>query len=166
MSIGLSVQEKKRKIDFKDCRHGGHLEFLIEQFQLFLIYKSPPMLHTELQVNWPFGSGEEVKNRFLRWPQPHGSHLGFPTGASSAIFDVQVTTMLHTELQVNWSFGSGKEANMEAIGTSLAISSYRSPWCFLPSFKSIDLLVQEKKRKIDFKMAATTAILDFRSKRL
>ena len=27
---------------------------------------------------------------------------------------------------------------------------YKSLWCFLPSFKSVDLLVQEKKRKKDF----------------
>ena len=28
---------------------------------------------------------------------------------------------------------------------------YKSSWCFLPSFKSIGRLVQEKKRKIDFR---------------
>ena len=28
-SISLSVQEKKRKIDFQDGHHGGHLGFLI-----------------------------------------------------------------------------------------------------------------------------------------
>ena len=28
-TIGLSVQEKKRKIDFQDGCHGGHLDFLI-----------------------------------------------------------------------------------------------------------------------------------------
>ena len=28
-SIGLSVQEKKRKITFQDGCHGGHLGFLI-----------------------------------------------------------------------------------------------------------------------------------------
>ena len=28
-SNGLSVQEKKRKIDFKEGRHSGHLGFLI-----------------------------------------------------------------------------------------------------------------------------------------
>ena len=25
------------------------------------------MLPTKVQVSWPFGSGEEAKNRFLRW---------------------------------------------------------------------------------------------------
>ena len=31
------------------------------------------MLPTEFQVNWPFGSGEEGKNRFSRYD----GHLGF-----------------------------------------------------------------------------------------
>ena len=26
-----------------------------------------PMLPTKFQINWPFGSGEEAKNRFSRW---------------------------------------------------------------------------------------------------
>ena len=46
------------------------------------------MLPTELQVNWPFGSGEEAKNRFSRWP-------------------LQVTPMLPTKFQVNWPRGVG-----------------------------------------------------------
>ena len=41
---------------------------------------------------------------------------------------------------------------------------YKSPRCFLPSFKSSGLLVQDKKRKIDFQDGATAAILDFRSR--
>ena len=36
------------------------------------------------------------------------------------------------------------------IGTILAILIYESPQCFLPSFESTGLSVQEKKRKIDF----------------
>ena len=36
------------------------------------------MLPTKFQVNWPFDSGEEVKNRYSRWPS--GGHLGFPIG--------------------------------------------------------------------------------------
>ena len=40
---------------------------------------------------------------------------------------------------------------------------YKSPECFLSSFESVGLSVQEKNRIIDFKMAA---ILDFRSERI
>ena len=59
------------------------------------------MLPSKFGVNWPFGSGEEAKNRFSRWP---------PIGTSLAIFDLQVTPMLPSKFGVNWPFGSGEEA--------------------------------------------------------
>ena len=69
-SIGFSVQEKKQKIDFQDGRHGGNLGFPIGMILAIFDLQVTPMLPTELQVNWPFGSGEEAKNRFSRpwWP--------------------------------------------------------------------------------------------------
>ena len=41
-------------------------------FTLLLLYfffnlQVTPMLPTKFRVNWPFGSGEEAKNRFSRW---------------------------------------------------------------------------------------------------
>ena len=60
-SIGLSVQEKKRKIDFQD---GGHLGFLINKILASFDLQVTPMLPSKFGVNWPFGSGEEAKNRF------------------------------------------------------------------------------------------------------
>ena len=54
------------------------------------------MLPTKSQVNWPFDSELEVKNRFSRW-RPR-RHLGFPIGIILAIFDQQVTPMLPTVL--------------------------------------------------------------------
>ena len=64
------------------------------------------MLPTKFQVKEHFGSGEEAKNRFSRWPPD----LGFPTETILAIFDLQVNPMLPTKFQVNWPFGSGEEA--------------------------------------------------------
>ena len=58
------------------------------------------MLSTKFPVNWPFGSGEEAKNRFSR----------FRIGTISAIFDLQVTSMFPIKLQVKWPFSSGGEA--------------------------------------------------------
>ena len=55
------------------------------------------MLPTKFGVNWPFGSGEEAKNRFLR----------FPISTILAIFDLQVTPMIPTKYQVNWPRGVG-----------------------------------------------------------
>ena len=53
-------------------------------------------------VNWPFGSGEEAKNRFSRWrPSWISDRNDF------SYFDLQVTPMLPTKYQVNWPRGVG-----------------------------------------------------------
>ena len=67
-SIGLSVLEKKGKIDFQDGRQGDHLGFPNRTNLTIFDLQVPIMLPTKFQVNWPFGSGEEVKNIFSRWP--------------------------------------------------------------------------------------------------
>ena len=66
-SIGLSVQEKERKIDFQDGGHGGHLGFPIGTILAIFNLQVTLMLPSKFGVNWPFGSGEEAKNRFSRW---------------------------------------------------------------------------------------------------
>ena len=63
-SIGLSVQERKRKIDFQD---GGHLGFPIGTILAIFDLQVTPMLPSKFGVKWPFSSGEEAKNRFSRW---------------------------------------------------------------------------------------------------
>ena len=104
-STGLSVQEKKQKIDFQDGGHGGHLGFPIGTILAIFDLQVTLMVPSKFGVNWPFGSGEEAKNRFSRW-RP-GGHLGFPIGMILAIFDLQVTPMLPTKYQVNWHKGVG-----------------------------------------------------------
>ena len=64
--FGLSVQEKKRKIDFQDGCHGGHLGFPNGTILAIFDLQVTPMLPNKFGVNWPFGSGE-AKNRFSRW---------------------------------------------------------------------------------------------------
>ena len=56
-SIGLSVQEKKRKIDFQEGRHGGHLGFPIGTILAIFDLQVTPMLPAKYQVNWPRGVG-------------------------------------------------------------------------------------------------------------
>ena len=63
-SISLSAQEKKRKIDFQDGDHGGHLEFPIGKILATFDLQVTQMLPTKFRVNWHVGLGEEVKNRF------------------------------------------------------------------------------------------------------
>ena len=65
-SIGLSVQEK-RKVDFQDGGHGGHLGFPIGMTLAIFDLQVTPMLPTKFGVNRSFGSGEVTKSRFSRW---------------------------------------------------------------------------------------------------
>ena len=65
--FGLSVQENKRKIDFQDGGHGSHLGFRIGTILAILDLQVTLMLPSNFEVNWPFGSGDEAKNRFSRW---------------------------------------------------------------------------------------------------
>ena len=61
-SIGLSVQEKKRKIDFQNSGHGSHLGFPILTILAIFDLQITSMLPMKFQVNWTFLSGEEPKN--------------------------------------------------------------------------------------------------------
>ena len=65
------------------------------------------MLHSKFGVNLPFGSGEDAKDRFLRWQPWRPSWI--PIGMILAIFDLQVTLMLPSKFGVKWPFSSGEE---------------------------------------------------------
>ena len=107
-SIGLLVQEKKRKIDFQDGPHGSHLGFLIGMILAIYDLQVTAMLPTKFKVNWPFCWGEEAKNRFSRWRPWRPSWI-----SNQNIFSCFWCTsplMLPTKFQVNWPFGSGEEA--------------------------------------------------------
>ena len=80
--------------------------------------------NTKFRVNWPFGSGEEVKIDFQ-----DAGNLGFPIERILATFDQQVVHILPTKFQFE------------------LILIYKLPGYFLPSFKSTGLSVQEKKGK-------------------
>ena len=66
-SIGLLVQEKKRKIGVQDGGHGGHVGLWIRMILVNFDLRVTLMLSTKFRVNWPFSPGEEAKNRFSRW---------------------------------------------------------------------------------------------------
>ena len=67
------------------------------------------MRPTKLQVNWPFGSGEEAKKIDFQDGR-NGSHLGYPIGTILAIVDLPVTLMLPTKFRVNWPLSSREDA--------------------------------------------------------
>ena len=104
-SIGLSVQEKKRKIDFQDGGHGGHLGFPIGTILAIFDLQVTLMVPSKFGVNWL--SVQEKKRKIDFQDGSHGGHLGFPIGTILAIFDLQVTLMLPTKYQVNWPRGVG-----------------------------------------------------------
>ena len=59
--MGLSVQEKKFKLDFQDYGHCGHLGFPSGKSLAVFDQQVTPVLPTRFQVSWPFGSGEEFQ---------------------------------------------------------------------------------------------------------
>ena len=106
-SIGLSVHEKKRKIDFQDGHHGGHLGFQIGTILTIFLFKSH--LNASYQV---LGLMVQEKKRKINFQDDrHGSHLGYPIGTILYILDLQVTPMLPTKFRVNWPRGVGEVVN-------------------------------------------------------
>ena len=112
-SMGLSIQEKKFKIYFQDGNWGGHLGFPIGTILAIFDLQVTSMILTKFQVNWRFGSGEEAKNRFSRWPQWRPSWISDRNDFS--YFDLPVTPKLPTKFRVRWPFGSGKEAKIRIL---------------------------------------------------
>ena len=72
------------------------LDLRTQRFGLFLYLQCTLILPNKLQVNWPFGSGEEAQNRFQDGGR--GSHLGFPI---RMIFSLQVAPLLPTRFWIN-----------------------------------------------------------------
>ena len=66
--LAFWFRRRRKKIDFQDGSHDGHLGFLIRMTLAIFYLQVTRMLPTEFQDNWPFGSEGEVKNRFSRWP--------------------------------------------------------------------------------------------------
>ena len=99
-SIGLSVQEKKRKIDFQDGCHGGHLGFPIGMILAIFDLQVTRCFLASLEST---GLSVQEKKRKIDFQDGgHGGHLGFPIGTILAVFDLQVTRMLPTKYKVNW----------------------------------------------------------------
>ena len=85
-SIGFPVLEKKRKIDFQDGGHGGHLGFPIGTI----------LAISDLQVTRCFLPSlesiglliEEKKRKTDFQDGGHGRYRGFPIGTILAVFDL------------------------------------------------------------------------------
>ena len=134
------------------------------------------MLPSKFGVNWPFGSGEEAKNRFSRrlpWRT-----FWFYDQLDLTNFDLQVTPMLPSKFGVNWPFGSGEEAKnrfsrwLPWWPSWISDRHYFSYFSFI-SHPNVSYQVwsqlafgfRSRNEKQIFKMGAMAAILDFRSAR-
>ena len=58
-STGFSVKVKKRKIDFQDGHHRGHLGFPISRILAIFDLKVTMIFPTKFEIKWPFG--QEMK---------------------------------------------------------------------------------------------------------
>ena len=94
------------------------------------------MLPSKFGVNWPFGSGEEAKNRFSRWRPWRPSWIS--DRHDFTYFDLQVTPMLPNKFGVSWPSVQEKKRKIDfqdgghgghlgfPIGTILAIFLFTS----------------------------------------
>ena len=139
------VQEKKQKIDFPDCHHGSHLEFPIRTILVSFDLKVTPMLPTNFQVNWHFGSGREAKNRFSRWPPWWPSWISDWNG-----FGVQDLSVQKKKRKIDFENGHNDSHLGFPTRTILASLDLQVTLMIPTNLKSIGLSVQEEKRKIDF----------------
>ena len=97
-STGLSVQEKRQKIDFQDGCHDGHLGYPTGTILAIFDLQVPQCLLRSLES---IGSSVQEKKLNIDFQDGgHGGHLGFLIRTILAIFDLQVTLMLPTKFQV------------------------------------------------------------------
>ena len=71
---------------------------------IFFIYMSHRFFPIKFPVNLPFGSGEEVQNRFLRWSPWQPSLISDLSDLSYFGFTSHPDTSF--KVRVNWPFGS------------------------------------------------------------
>ena len=70
ISSQLALWFRRRAKNRFSSGHAGHLELRFGTILIIFLPTINPKLPTKLQVNLPFGSWEEEKNRFLRWRPP------------------------------------------------------------------------------------------------
>ena len=103
-SIGLSVKEKKFKIEFQDGDCGGPIGFLIRTSSAIFDLK---VLSTNFQVSWHFGTLApiyQVSSQLASWFKRRNSARVFKVAAI-----LQIALICPTKFWVNGPFGLGEE---------------------------------------------------------
>ena len=134
----------------------------------------------QVQDNRLFISGEETKNKFSRWQPWRPSWIIHRNNFSNFFIYKSPRCFLPSFMSIGLSVAPDATCRVTSqlalrfrrrgcgghlefpIGKILAILIYKSTRCFQPSFESIGLLVQEKKRKIDFQDGYRGGHLGFR----
>ena len=170
-SIGLSVQEKTWKIDFKDSSNGGHLGFPNRMILAIFDLRVTLMLPTKIQINWPFGSGEGVKNRFSRWWPRRPSGISDRDNFSYFWCTSHQNASYQNSSQL--AFGSGEEAKNRFSRWRPSLISNLNNFIYFWSTSPPDASYQVSSQlafqfrrwseKQIFKMVTMAAILDFLS---
>ena len=148
---------KKFKTDFQDGRHGRNLGFLIATiWAIFLIYKSPRCFLPSFK-----SIGFSVQKKKGKIDFQDGHHLGFLIGTILAIFistsHPDASYQFSNQLAL-WFRKISEKKSFKLLGFPRYFRS--TPQCFLPSFKSNGLSVQEKW-KIDFQDGCHGGHLEF-----
>ena len=89
---------------FEQTLNGCQLGTILAIFDL----RVTPMLPIKFQVNWPFGSGEEAKNRFSRWLPWRPSWIS--DWHDFSYFWSTSHPNVSYQVWVNWPFSAGDEA--------------------------------------------------------
>ena len=120
------------------------------------------VLPTKFQVNWPFGSGEEAKNRLLRWPpwwpfwifDWHDFSYFWSTSQTDASYQVSSQLAFWFRRRRNRfsrpSWISDWNDFSYFWSKSHPDASYQVLSQLAFGFRRTELLLQKKKRKIDF----------------
>ena len=88
MSIGLSAQEKRVKNRFSRWQPWRHSLIFYQNNSSYFWSTSHPDVPIKIQINWPFGSGEERKIDFQAGS--HNVYLEFWIGKILAFLDQHV----------------------------------------------------------------------------
>ena len=151
----------------------GHFGFPINRILTIFALQVTMILPSKFRVNWPFGSGNEVKNRFSRWRpwQPSWisdrNNFSYFWSTSHPNASYQVSSQLAFRCRKRsekYIFKMDGGHLWFPIRTILAIFDLQVTLMHPTKFRIKWLLgLGEEAKNRNFKMAAIAAILDLRS---
>ena len=167
----------KRKIDFQHGRHGRHLGFPIRKILAILTFKSTQCFLPSFESIGFFSLGEEAKNRFLRWLPSWISDrevfsyfwsTSHPKASSQDFQSIGLSVQRKTKQKTTKWFSRWSPWRPSWISNRDDCSYFWSishPNASYHVWNHLAFGFRRRSEKYIFKMAAMSAILDFRSAR-